>query len=752
MPPAIEVGKSASSVEGVGAKDMDEVNTHTSVSLCSSSSSTDAYGQTTTAAVVLTLRARAPSPIVKRGSGSISSGSNECVSCDLRMPTPPTPCEFLEDLSLASTAAVGALGVGVKVVSDSAALALTPISPLRTTSARRRLTPPHPIDFSETTSAVAATAAAGGPVDALAPALEFAPSLRLSSSRPADASAPSAVAATPPAFSVASSGNSSRPPLPPAGLHSEAGPLHPEKSTIIDNAAISSLFSTPQQTYTSPCDYVPAEHRPSLATSSLRYCECCSAVKSGLLLQPHIGNSPASLRSAQHPPSTSHPQYAEVGSQARGNAFDAHWQAASSPPRCHGHISSSTCSPAGMGTLSGWKVSGLVSGGYSYGTCVEDRSIDGVAGANGTSAVASSGAEQSGLSAGMADGCGSKLHSVACNSRSPLTPPRGLYPLAPSVFSAAHASAPQQVIAPPPHLDLMGMGGGGYEYSTGKSLGYNTGPEYGDGRGIRFRGCVPQNVACIEHLNHLDHVCREILLESEMRRVRREQRRRERVYSVDDKNAEEARYSDTLTIALDLEGRSLGRMGSICIITLATYSTVYIIDVVMLGAEALYAGSPLKRVLESRDIMKLMFDCRADCDALFFLYGVRLQNVCDLQISSCFALFPTSPHLPGMKSVFLVLGLFTDEDAGIKNAGRHLFNPRCGGSFDWWEERPLTDVLVQYCAVDVKYFFAAQLILQDHVEQGCRLGEARLASVCNGNFRGSSRSNSFRDFDVRSEL
>ncbi|CBZ29580.1 hypothetical protein, unknown function [Leishmania mexicana MHOM/GT/2001/U1103] len=749
MPPAIEVGKSALSVEEVGAKDMDEVNTHTSVSLCSSSSITEAYGQTTTATTVSTLRARAPSPIVKGGSCSISSGSNECVSCDLRIPTPPTPCEFLEDFSIASTAAVGALDVRVKVVRDSADLALTPISSLSTKLAKRRLAPPYPIDFFETTSAVAETAAVGGPVGALASASKFAPSLGFSSSRPEDASALSAVAAPPPAFSVASfSRNGSRPPLPPAGLHSQCDPLHREKWTTIDNASVSSLFSTPQQTYASPCDYVPVERRSSLETSSLRNCEGCSSVKRGLLPQLHVGNSPASLRSSQHPLNISSPHHTEVGSQASGNAFDTHWQAASSPPRCHGHTSSSTCSPAGMGTLRGWKVSGLMEDGYSYGTCVEDRSMDGVTGANGTSAGASSGAEQSGLSAGMGDGCGGRPHLVACDSRSPPTPPRGLYPSAPSVFSAAHVSAPQQIIAPPPHPDLMGLGGGECEYSTRKSLGYTAGPEYGDSRGIRYRGYVPQDVECIEHLDHLHHVCREILREAEMLRMRREQRRWERVYSVDDNNAEEAYWDDTLTIALDLEGRSLGRMGSICIITLATYSTVYIIDVVMLGPEALRAGSPLKGVLESRDIMKLMFDGRADCDALFFLYCVRLQNVCDLQISSCFALFPTSPRLPGMKSVFLALGLFTDEDTGIKNAGRRLFNPLCGGSFDRWEERPLTDVLVQYCAVDVKYFFAAQLILSDHVEQGCRLGEARLTAVCNGNFRGSSKSNSFRDFDM----
>ncbi|CAJ1034106.1 hypothetical protein Q4I30_006690 [Leishmania utingensis] len=96
-----------------------------------------------------------------------------------------------------------------------------------------------------------------------------------------------------------------------------------------------------------------------------------------------------------------------------------------------------------------------------------------------------------------------------------------------------------------------------------------------------------------------------------------------------------------------------------------------------------------------------------------------------------------------MKGVFLTWGLFIDEDTG-----RLLFNPCCGGSFDQWRSVPLEDILVQYCGVDVTYFFLAQLTLWDYVEQGCRLGGARLASVCAGNFHSCSVGNSLRDFDV----
>ncbi|GET91528.1 hypothetical protein, unknown function [Leishmania tarentolae] len=750
MPPAVEVGKPAFSIEEGDAKDLDEVNTHASMSLCSTSSSTDACGHTMTATTVATPIAGAPSSIVKRGSSSISNGSNECVSCDLQMPTPPTPCEFLEDLSLATTGTGGALCAKVKVVNDPATLALTPTSPLSTMAAKRTVAPPHPIDFLETTLPV--VGAAGGVVGVHSSSSKYAPSVPLSSSRPEDASGLSAVAAAAPPFSAASySGKGLRPPLPHGGLHSLAGICHVEKSTAIDSTAMSSLFSTPEQVYATPCDYLPLERRLPETMSSLRYCEQRTAVKSGLPPKPYLGNRPVSLRDAQYPPSIDSPHDTEVGSQACGTGVATHGQAAGSSPLRHGHVTSSACSPAGLRVLSAWRDWGLADDGSRYDSCIDDGSVDGVMGARGISVAPSSGADHNSLSTGMLDSCGRRPQLVACRGCSPPTPPRGLYPSAP-IFSPAHASAPQQIAAMQPHHDLMDMGGAQYEYSASNLPGYNCGREYGYGGSVHFRDCVPQEVECIERVDHLDHVCCEILRESEMLLMQREQRRRECLYTVDDNNVVKDHWGDTLTIALDLEGRSLGRMGSICIITLATYSTVYIIDMVMLGAEALQAGSPLKRVLESRYIMKLMFDCRADCDALFFLYGVRLQSVCDLQISSCFALFPTSPSLPGMKSVFLSLGLFTDEDTGIKNAGRYLFNPSCGGSFDRWEERPLTDVLLHYCTVDVKYFFAAQLMLWDHVDQGCRLGEARLASVCSGNFRGWSQSNSLRDFDARKEL
>ncbi|KAG5495497.1 hypothetical protein GH5_03159 [Leishmania sp. Ghana 2012 LV757] len=747
MPSAIGTGTSASPIEDVGEKDVDEVNTHTSESVCSSSSSTDADVQAATPTVRTGLGALTESPVVKDGGGSMSCYSHECVSCHLRIPTSAAPCGALKNISIASTAAAGDPGVVAKGVSDSTCRMPAPVSSLSTRSAKPTPAPPPPIDFVEVTPAAAGSTC--GPERALASTSDLASSLRLSSSRPEAASALFAVVATAPAASVAShTGNGSRLPLSPAKALPCAGPRCPDKLVMSGSAAIRSVSSAVPQISSTPHDYMSLECRPPQAVLSSGYRESSSTVSSRLVSQQLLIDSTTSPRGSQHLRSTSHSHSSEVSIQVSGHPCKMHWQRSGGSQHCYGHSASATFFPAGGATSKGWAVSGLADESCRVGTCVAIGTAGGEMSAYAASAAASEGAEQSGLVLGMPDCVDSRQLSVAHDCFALPSPSLGLYTSVLPDYSAGPAPALPHIGFPPSHVDPMGTCGGENEYGDWRPLDCNGAPKYGDDSGTRYRDYVPQDVQYIEHLDHLDHACRQILLESEMLRMRREQQRRTRLYCVADDDAEEAHWSEKLTIALDLEGRSLGRTGSICIITLATYTTVYIIDLVLLGAEALCAGSTLRYVLESCDIVKLMFDCRADCDALFFLYGVRLQSVCDLQISSCFALFPTARRLPGMKGVFLALGLFADEDTEIKNAGRHLFNPRCGGSFDRWEERPLTGLLVQYCAVDVKYFFLAQLMLWDHVEQGCRLGEARLASVCSGNFLGSSKVNCLRDFDI----
>ena len=57
---------------------------------------------------------------------------------------------------------------------------------------------------------------------------------------------------------------------------------------------------------------------------------------------------------------------------------------------------------------------------------------------------------------------------------------------------------------------------------------------------------------------------------------------------------------------------------------------VYVFDVTVLGARLFDAG--LRGVLEKRDLVKLMFDCREDADALLKLHNTQLSGVLDVQL------------------------------------------------------------------------------------------------------------------------
>ena len=104
-------------------------------------------------------------------------------------------------------------------------------------------------------------------------------------------------------------------------------------------------------------------------------------------------------------------------------------------------------------------------------------------------------------------------------------------------------------------------------------------------------------------------------------------------------HAWESATSTTPIIFLDCEGVDLGRLGSLTIMQLYVPSAakVYLLDVQTLEETAFKTigtkqATDLKDALESRDLVRMMWDCRADSDALYEHYGVRLAGVVDAQL------------------------------------------------------------------------------------------------------------------------
>ncbi|XP_075610586.1 piRNA biogenesis protein EXD1 isoform X6 [Balearica regulorum gibbericeps] len=79
------------------------------------------------------------------------------------------------------------------------------------------------------------------------------------------------------------------------------------------------------------------------------------------------------------------------------------------------------------------------------------------------------------------------------------------------------------------------------------------------------------------------------------------------------------------------EGVNLCRHGRLSWLEIATKSRIFLFDIFLLGPQAFKNG--LQMVLEDKNILKVMHDCRWMSDCLFHQYGVLLFNVFDTQVA-----------------------------------------------------------------------------------------------------------------------
>ncbi|XP_030337473.1 piRNA biogenesis protein EXD1 isoform X2 [Strigops habroptila] len=79
------------------------------------------------------------------------------------------------------------------------------------------------------------------------------------------------------------------------------------------------------------------------------------------------------------------------------------------------------------------------------------------------------------------------------------------------------------------------------------------------------------------------------------------------------------------------EGVNLCRYGKLSWLEIASKSRIFLFDIFLLGPQAFKNG--LQMLLEDKNILKVMHDCRWISDCLFHQYGVVLFNVFDTQVA-----------------------------------------------------------------------------------------------------------------------
>jgi len=176
---------------------------------------------------------------------------------------------------------------------------------------------------------------------------------------------------------------------------------------------------------------------------------------------------------------------------------------------------------------------------------------------------------------------------------------------------------------------------------------------------------------------------------------------------------------ETLMLAVDSEGINLGAQGPLVLLQIAIHDQrnhVYVIDVQELGRQVfdltLLDRFSLRSVLENQSIRKVWFDPRRDVDALYHQFNITPAGIFDVQIAEILDRKKTGvsfTHRHSQTKCLQACDGLTDRQREFANwindEGKRLFEPKHGGKYEVFRERPLNLGLLVYSAHDARYLF-----------------------------------------------
>ncbi|XP_019429532.1 PREDICTED: piRNA biogenesis protein EXD1 [Lupinus angustifolius] len=155
-----------------------------------------------------------------------------------------------------------------------------------------------------------------------------------------------------------------------------------------------------------------------------------------------------------------------------------------------------------------------------------------------------------------------------------------------------------------------------------------------------------------------------------------------------------------IAIGFDCEGVDLCRYGSLCIMQLAFPDAIYLVDVFEGGEVLIKACKP---ALESNYITKVIHDCKRDSEALYFQFGVKLNNVVDTQIA--YSLIEGQEGRKKSPDDYIsFVGLLADPRyCGMSYLEKEEVRVLLRQDPKFWTYRPLSELMVRAAADDVRF-------------------------------------------------
>lgn len=155
-----------------------------------------------------------------------------------------------------------------------------------------------------------------------------------------------------------------------------------------------------------------------------------------------------------------------------------------------------------------------------------------------------------------------------------------------------------------------------------------------------------------------------------------------------------------LVIGFDCEGVDLCRYGRLCIMQLAFPDAIYLVDAIQGGEMLMKACKP---ALESTYVTKVIHDCKRDSEALYFQFGIKLNNVVDTQIA--YTLIEEQEgrkRLPDDYISFVSL-LADPRYGGVSYLEKEEVRILLRQDPKFWTYRPLSEMMIRAAADDVRF-------------------------------------------------
>ena len=214
------------------------------------------------------------------------------------------------------------------------------------------------------------------------------------------------------------------------------------------------------------------------------------------------------------------------------------------------------------------------------------------------------------------------------------------------------------------------------------------------------------------------------------------------------------------SLFIDLQGDSIGRNGTISVLTLFVVrpvKTIYLVDIHKLGANAFtttHAGSgvSLQTILESATIPKVIFDVRNDSDALFAHYNISLDGIQDLQLMELATRKGSKKVVSGLAKCIQVYTHLdkNKKEQWKKRRANQKRNQKMNyeSSYEFLHGRPLKPEVIRYCFEGVSLLRGLYRVIDRKLDPASKekvqsATEGRIEYSKSANYEGRSSRNAF---------